>query len=248
MAVIPETQVLRMPFRKRKFVAVWLLFLASSAGGFGSTYTVEVVAAADPSVAEKVSYRIGAVNAEGLNKKLTAKIEQFVKRGLSMSGYHQASDLDTADIIVDIACGAEEPRLETVTYTEAVAIETLRDTGIFYDRETPNMSNEDPGDTFEAAPAVLDTLDYEERTTEIKFYEKYLRVSARVVKMEIGTENSDRAWTVIATTTDDSASIRRHLPILTAAFVRYVGEQTNAPLRISLESDDPIAASIKAKN
>ena len=71
------------------------------------------------------------------------------------------------------------------------------------------------------------------------YYEKYLRMSARENRRDGEGGIPPEVWTVAVSTEGQSDDLRKHLPILAAATIDHIAEDTRGRVDIKLKEDSP---------
>ena len=228
-------------------LAISLALLLSAGCESGSNYTLKVDAVQNPEVEGLESYQIVSSNAEVSEEDLWFKeTGKYVKTALSGKGLYEAPDLESADMIVDIAYGVSELRITFETHSEPIEVEWGG--GM---KEITIMVNDASGGQYPTQrqvyePPQREIVGYEDRVGPVRKYKKYLRVTARVNQSEEADESPVQAWSVYVTSEDESDDLRKYLPVLTAASIRYVGKSTDKQEEIELKGKDEIVAFVKA--
>jgi len=79
----------------------------------------------------------------------------------------------------------------------------------------------------------------------VTVYEKYLKMSARENKEAVEGRPAQEIWTVDVTSEGESRDVRKHLPILVAASIDYVGKDTQGQKTIRLKDNASDIAFVK---
>ena len=188
------------------------------------------------------TYMIRILNSGIENKSIRTKVEGYVRTGLSLKGFHEASKEEDADMIVEVDYGVINSLAEAEIRSVEVTTEVGREP-----RFVQVYRGEEPPESVPIydSPEIR-TLRTEERVVEVTKYIKLLRMKARVNKPEDPEYNVVHVWDVSVTTEDESDKIRRYLPFLTAACIHYLGKSTEKPEKIKLRSRDRFVSLIKA--
>ena len=210
------------------------------------SYSVKVNAVQNPEVEGLESYTIRSSNAEVEENDIWFKeTEAFVKKALAVKGLYEAPNPESADLIVDIAFGARGPLVEIEEWEEPIYVQT--DDGI---KEITVMVNDGAGGKFPTTRQVYTNpeqriVGYEKHMRPVTRFQKFLRITARINHPGQEDGAPAYAWSIYVTSKDESDDIRKYLPVLTAAAVRYIGESTNEQVEIRLDGKDEVVAFIK---
>ena len=223
----------------------FVLFVSSGCES-DMSYLVKVNAVQNPEVEGLESYAIRSSNAEVEKNDIWFKeTEAYVKRALAVKGLYEAANLESADMIVDIAFGVRGPLTEIKEWEEPIYVQT--DDGI---KELTIMVNDGAGGQFPTTRQIytnpeMKIVGYEKHMKPVTRYQKFLRITARVNRPEKKDDSPVYAWSVYVTSKDERDDIRKYLPVLAAAAVRYVGESTDEQEEIRLDGKDEVVAFIK---
>ena len=213
-------------------------------GGCASPYTFKVDAINNPDVEGYESFKMVSSNAEVDENDLQYKeVSDYVKTTLSAQGLYEAPDTDSADMIVDISYGVGEPQIDYKTYTTPVyAVRSGGPRHVAIPVVDKNGRVVGYRNTTVYDPPHREVVDYEEKTVPITTYEKYLRLTARDNQNVDESQAPAQVWSIYVKNKDESADLRKYLPLMAAAAVPYVGENTESQQEIKLkESDDEVA-------
>jgi hypothetical protein len=216
------------------------------------TYSIKVDAVQNPEAQGLESYTIKSSNAQVPEHDIWFKeTEEYVKRALDGNGLYEAPDPESADMIVDIAWGVSEPLIEFEVIEEPV---TVMDSGqsttpypiedmVAHPHEVGGQSY--PTEMHVYSPPEQEIVRYKKHVRPVTRYEKYLRITARVNDPERKKGRAVQAWSIYVTSKDESDDVRKYLPVLTAASVRYVGKSTEKQEEIQVKGKDEVVAFIK---
>jgi len=216
-------------------VSLSTLWLVGCSGG----YKVKVDALAKPDAENAIAYRIQSNNSKLNPNSLRHKeAEKFVRTALSGRGLYEAPKAELADIVVNIDYGISEPKLvlerrtEPIyrtlpgrTYTTVVQVGTDKNGNPIYATQT-----------YQEPPSTEYVGDREYTVTVVN-YEKYLRLAARENKTAGDNAPPSEIWTVDVSSEGESRDLRKHLPVLAAATIEYVGKDTVGQKTIRLKDD-----------
>ena len=210
------------------------------------SYSVKVNAVQNPEVEGLESYTIRSSNVEVEENDIWFKeTVAYVKKALAVHGLYEAPNPESADMIVDIAFGVSVPLVEIEEWEEPIYVQ--KDDGF---KEITIMVNDGAGGKIPTTRRIYTNpeqkiVGYEKRMRPVTRYQKYLRITARVNDPGQKERPPAYAWSVYVTSKDESDDIRKHLPVLTAAAVRFIGESTNEQVEIRLKGKDEVVAFIK---
>jgi hypothetical protein len=223
------------------FASLPLFWLSGCSGG----YKVKVDALAKPNAENSISYRIQATGAKVDPKSLRHKeAEKFVKTALSGRGLYEAPRAEQADLVINIDYGISSPKVSKELHTEPIyrtipgrVYTTVVQVGV--DKNgNPIYATQTYRD-----PPSTEYIGDREYTVTVVNYEKYLRLSARENKVAGDGAPPAEIWTVDVSSEGESRDLRKHLPVLAAATIDYVGKDTRGQKTIKLkdEKDSAIA-------
>ena len=194
-------------------------------GGCASTYTFKVDAVNNPEVEELYSYKIVSTNPEVSEEDLEFKeAAEYIKTALSAKGMYEAPDVEHADMIIDLSYGVGEPQIEFKTYSQPVY-------GAWIHR----------GKLFR-----LKLVGMAERVVPITVYQKHIRLTSRDNTQSDESEAPVQAWSIYVKNKDESDDLRKYLPLMAAAAIEYVGENTETQQKIKVKEDDEKVSFVKA--
>jgi len=218
-------------------------FLAAAllVAGCTTTHKVEVDALRRPKAEEKLSYRIRSSNPQIDEDTLRyQEAARFVKTALSGRGLYEAPRAELADIVIDLDYGigppevrqevVREPVYRTVpgrTYVTIVVVGTDKNGNPIRQRQVHRE------------PDRQEFAGFREYLVTNIYYEKYLRMAAR--ENRLGGEGGvpPEVWTVDVRTEGKSDDLRKHLPVLAAASIDHIAEDTRGRVAIRLKEDSP---------
>ena len=211
-----------------------------------TTYTLKVDAISNPETAETnpQSYIIVNTNPDidesDLRYQETAK---WVKTALSGKGLYEAPNLESADMIIELEYGMEEP-YERSTVVQDVRIET----------EPPSFRTIWVSSPIPGNPPIRQTIVVHGRTRTIPIqrtitqtiYEKYLRITAfKAPDNETVDTKSEQLWSVHVTNEDTDDNLREYLPIMASAAIDFIGKDSGTEKKIRIKEDDEVVTFVK---
>ena len=223
-----------------------ILIPALLLGGCASPYTFKVDAIKNPDANDYKSYKMVSSNAEIDENDLQYKeVAKYVKTTLSAQGLYEAPTVESADMVVDISYGVGEPQIGFKTYTTPVY--AIRGGGT---RTVATPVVDSKGNVTYRTITIYDpprreVVDFEERMVPITTYEKYLRLTARDNQEIDASEGPAQVWSIYVKNKDESDDLRKYLPLMAAAAVPYVGENTENQQEIKIKETDEVVAFVK---
>ena len=233
-------------------------------GGCASTYTFKVDAINNPEVEELYSYKIVSTNPEVSEEDLEFKeAAEYIKTVLSAKGMYEAPDVEHADMIIDLSYGVGEPQVEYRKYYElvyatttdrysTVATPVIKGKGNKANRVIKaNRAKAIRVNKTKRASRVnernrVELVGLEEKVVPITVYEKHLRLTSRDNTQTDESEAPVQAWSIYVMNKDQSDDIRKYLPLMAAAAIEYVGENTETQQKIKVKEDDEKVSFVKA--
>ena len=215
-------------------------------GGCASTYSFKVDAINNPEATEHQSYKIVSSNPEVSEEDLQFKeVAEYVKTTLSGKGLYEAPDIESADMIVDISYGIGEPQVDFKTYTTPVYAMVG---GGYRTVSTPVVGSDGKVrmvTTTIYIPPRREIIGMEEKIIPITTYEKFLRMTSRENQDADESEGPVQVWSIYVKNKDESDDLRKYLPLMAAASVDYVGENTEQQQEVKIKDSDESVAFIK---
>ncbi len=223
------------------------VFIASILlGGCASTYSFKVDAINNPEATEHKSYKIVSSNPEVSEEDLQFKeVAEYVKTSLSGKGLYEAPNLESADMVVDISYGIGEPQVDFKTYSVPVYAEVG---GGYQTITTPVRGKNGKVSmvtTTIYTPPRKEIIDMQEQIVPITTYEKFLRMTSRDNQDADVSEGPVQVWSIYVKNKDESDDLRKYLPLMAAASVDYVGENTEQQQEVKVKETDESVAFIK---
>jgi hypothetical protein len=218
-----------------------LVALLLSAGCSTSpTYKVKVDAITKPAPVAAQSYKLKSkdprLGEENLRYREAA---EFVRTALSGKGLYEAPSEDKADMIVELDYGMEAPRskIERVN----VPIYAQVGGGVRYDSVAVVDSR---GNTSYRTVAVYEPprselIGYDDMPRQVTVYEKYLKITARENKAASEGRPPAELWSIHASAEDESKDLRKYLPVMAAATVDYIGQDSSNQKIVKVRADAP---------
>ena len=194
-------------------------------GGCASTYTFKVDAINNPEVEGLYSYKIVSTNPEVSEEDLEFKeAAEYIKTALSAKGMYEALDVEHADMIIDLSYGVGEPQVEYRTYSQPENGEWIH-RGKLFRLELAGMA---------------------EKVVPITVYEKHIRLTSRDNTQSDESEAPVQAWSIYVKNKDESDDLRKYLPLMAAAAIEYLGENTDSQQEIKVKEGDESVSFVKA--
>ena len=194
-------------------------------GGCASTYTFKVDAINNPEVEGLYSYKIVSTNPEVSEEDLEFKeAAEYIKTALSAKGMYEAPDVEHADMIIDLSYGVGEPQVEFKTYYQPVNGEWIHRGKLFR----------------------VELVGMEERVVPITVYEKHIRLTSLDNTQSDESEGPVQAWSIYVKNKDQSDDLRKYLPLMAAAAIEYLGENTDSQQEIKVKKGDESVSFVKA--
>lgn len=169
----------------------------------------------------------------------------YVKTALSSKGMYEAPDGVPANMVVEVDFGSEAPKREVVRESEPM-YRTVREPG-YYVTET---YVDDKGQTrtitrYVPGPERQEFAGWQDRYYEIVTYPKYLRITAREAPVDGDDGPPRELWSVYVTNEDSEGSMEKTLPLLVAAAMDAVDQNSSSERTVTLGEDDERVVFIK---
>ena len=216
-------------------------------GGCASTYTFKVDAINNPEVEELYSYKIVSTNPEVSEEDLEFKeAAEYIKTALSAKGMYEAPDVEHADMIIDLSYGVGEPQVEFKTYSQPVYATTGGGYSTVVTPVVDSKGNVRYVTSTVYHPPRVELVGMEEKVLPITVYEKYIRLTSRDNTQTGENEAPVQAWSIYVKNKDESDDLRKYLPLMAAAAIEYVGENTETQQEIKVKEGDDEVSFVKA--
>ena len=75
-------------------------------------------------------------------------------------------------------------------------------------------------------PSRVEVIGVQEQIIPIITYEKYLRMTSRDNRDIVNKESPTQVWSIYVKNKDESEDLRKYVPLMAAAAIPYVGENT----------------------
>ena len=213
----------------RAFTPLCFSLIVLFAGGCATSYRVNVDSLAKPD-ANAISYSLrNATSTEEDDSLRYQEAANHVRTALSGRGLYEAPPNVTPDVIVSIDYG--------------VASLTRRETLLKAPRATRL-----PPEARVASDGTLIAPDFpkpEYETVTVTVYEKYLHLRAQENIVAKGGDVAADIWRVDVTSEGKSKDLRKHLPVLVAATIEYIGKDSRGQKTIRIKDTDADVVFVK---
>ena len=207
-----------------------LAFLIFS--GCATPYSFKVDAINNPETGGHESFTLVSSNAEIGEEDLQFKeVARYVKTALSGNGLYEAPDAEHADMIVDIAYGISDSKIDFKTVSVPAYQAHVVD---------PRDPSGAQGNGRRRLTVVI-----EQKVIPITVHEKYLRLTARDNSSREFNEAPAQIWTIYIKHKDEDDDLRKFIPLMAAAAVDYIGENTENQKEIKLKETDDVVAFVR---
>ena len=216
-------------------------------GGCATTHELKIDSIAKPRAADAISYEIRNKNPLVADDSLRFKeAAGFVKTALSGRGMYEAPPNTKADMIVDVDYGVSPPKIKQEMVSEPVYVTVPGQVRM----ERIQVGTDSQGRPVYQTVTVQDPpttqfAGFREYMVTVTVYEKYLKMSARENKEATEGRPVQEIWTVDVTSEGESRDVRKHLPILVAASIDYVGKDSQGQKTIRLKDNASDIAFVK---
>jgi len=216
-------------------------------GGCATTHEVKVEALAKPEAVAAVSYQFVNRNPHATTDSLRHReAEGMVRTALSGKGLYEAPEKVEPDIVIEVDYGIKPPIFRRETISEPIWIRRPVSSG-----SAASSAGLDPsGNPVFRTRSRRDSpsteiAGYREYHVTVVVYEKYVRLTARQNAADVEGRPPLELWSVDVTSEGESRDLRRHLPVLVAASIDYIGRDTQGPQVIRLKDTDADVAFVR---
>ncbi len=165
---------------------------------------------------------------------------RYVKTILSGLGYYEAPDRESADLLVDISYGTEDPHIEFDVRTTIPSTSRVQDildpTGRSNYPNRPFRVGNDPG--LGGNRRYTRIVRTEDEIIPKTIYGKFLKITVSENQPLGSKEGRNEAWSVKVINQNESTDIEKYLPLLAAAAIPYVGQRTQSQEKVVLRDRD----------
>ncbi len=159
----------------------------------------------------------------------------YVETALAGAGYYRTHDRSRARVLVRMDAVISDPVSESRVYSEPIYV---RRWGYSRTVRIPVRNEEGKVVSYRYStiyePPRTEFAGWTDRTRRTTVYEKTLDLTA--YEMRNG-ERGPEQWTLRVSAVDESSDLRGYLPLLVAAAMPYVGEQTPGEVRVQMRDD-----------
>jgi len=227
--------------------ALGMMLSAALLAGCTTTYELKVDSIAKPRAADAISYEVRNKNPLVADDSLRFKeAAGFVKTALSGRGMYEAPPNTKADMIIDVDYGVSPPKVKQEMVSEPVYVTVPGQIRT----ERIQVGTDSQGRPIYQTVTVQDPpttqfAGFREYMVTLTVYEKYLKMSARENKEATEGKPAPEIWTVDISSEGESRDVRKHLPILVAASIDYVGKDSQGQKTIRLKDNASDIAFVK---
>jgi hypothetical protein len=212
------------------------------AGGCASSpaYPVKVDAMSKPAAVAAQSFKLKSKDPRLGDESLRYReAADMVKTALSGKGLYEAPTEAAADMIVELDFGMEAPR--TKVETVSTPLYAQLGGGVRYDA-VPVMDargNTSYRTVAVSEPPRTELVGYDDMQRQVMIYEKYLTITARENKPATEGRPPAELWSIHASAEDESKDLRKYLPMMAAATVDYIGQDSSTQKTVKVRADGP---------
>jgi hypothetical protein len=221
-------------------VAVAAVALLAAGCSTSSTYKVKVDAITKPAPATAQSYKIKSKDPRLGDENLRYReAADFVRTALSGKGLYEAPSEERADMIVELDYGMEAPRAKI----ERVSVPVYAQVGGGVRYDSVPVADARGNVSYRTVavyePPRSELIGYDDMPRQVMVYEKYLKITARENKPASEGRPPAELWSIHASAEDESKDLRKYLPMMAAATVDYIGQDSSSQKVVKVRADDP---------
>jgi len=230
-----------------RFQWIWCVLSAALLSGCATTYDLKVDAIDNPEANHGVSYRIAHQNPEGGETDLRAKeAAEWVKTALSGKGLYEAESMESADMIIELEYGMEEPRTKMSTISTPIYAEVGGGIRYIQVATRDKSGNVTYKPVAVREPTSREYVGEQESVIVQTVYEKYMRISARQNPKDDETDGyGAQVWSVYVTNEDERDDLRKYLPVMASAAIEFIGENSETQQEVRLKDTDDVVTFVK---
>ncbi len=168
----------------------------------------------------------------------------YVETALAGRGYYRTIERERADLLLRMDASISEPISETQSYSEPVYV---RRWGYSHVVRVPVRNEQGAVVGFTHSriyePPRNEFAGWTDRVRQTTVYEKSLSLTAYAFDDE--RNRGAERWTLNVSAIDQTSDLRSYLPLLVAAGMPYIGEQTQGQVIVRMRDDDEKIAFIR---
>ena len=234
-----------------------VIIVALLAGCAGPRYIVTVNSISSENASQKKKYillpGLKTVTIDDLQFK---EFASFVIRALTSKGYSLVSNIDNAEIVIFLGYGIGEPKEHLYTYSvpiwgvTGVSSSTTYGTANTYGNISSygDYSNLSATTFYSGTTTYTPTYGITGSTTQLGSfitYTRYIFLDAYDLELLRKSNELKHLWKTDIVSIGSSGDLRRVFPVLIAASVPYLGENTGQKIQVSLHEDSKQVREIK---
>jgi hypothetical protein len=176
---------------------------------------------------------------------LVQRANGYVKTALSSKGLYEAPEGTAPNMTVEVDFGTEPPKQEVRTWMEPV-YRTIPG-----ERRTYTYTvTDEKGNTRTVTETVQDPprqvlAGWREIREVYTLYPKYLRVTAHETPDQAGDRPPRELWSIYVTNEDENSDLEEYLPIMVAAAMDSVDQNSTSARQVVLTKDDERVTFVK---
>lgn len=225
-----------------------LALLSLLAGGCATSYRFKVDAIKNADVQEaKQSYQVVSANPEMDEQDLRfQEAVHYVKTALSSKGMFEAPPGTSADMVVEIDFGMEEPKTKYYTVSEPIYVTTGGGTRtVMVPVRDPNTGKVTMMPQIVYDPPTRELVGFQDRVVTVTVYEKYMRITARETPQEAGDRPPREVWSVYVSNEDESGDLREYVPLMVSAAMDSINQNSASQKEVVLNKSDERVTFVK---
>jgi hypothetical protein len=233
------------PTQRPREIAV--LAVALLLGACATTHQVKIDSLAKPNAEEAISYEIRNRNPLVTEDSLRyQEAANFVRTALSGKGMYEAPPGVSPDLVVDLDYGLGPPQSRRETVSEPVYITIPGQIRT----ERVQVGTDSQGRPIYQTitvqdPPTTEFAGFREYQITVTVYEKYLKLTARENAPPVEGRPPTEVWTVDVISEGESRDLRKHLPVLAAASIDYIGRDSEGQKTVRIKDSDADVAFVK---
>lgn len=224
---------------------VWLL-----GAGCATTHEVKVDSLSKPPAAPVASYELRNRNPLVADDSLRYKeAAGLVKTALSGRGLYEAPPNTKPDIVVDLDYGVGPAQQRREKVSEPVYLNIPGQIRVERIQVGVDSAGRPVYQTVTVQdPPTTEFAGFREYYVTVVVYEKYLKLTARENKEASEGRPAAEVWTVDVTSEGENRDLRKALPVLVAASIEYIGQDTKGQKTVRIKESNSDLAFVRQGN
>ncbi len=224
-----------------RIISIFIFLIVLHGCGVAPKFSIDVDSISAPNLASGNDYVLMPGNDGAKESDLQYReFSNYVNRALRLQGYRQANNIHKADIAILLRYGIGDPKTEHYTYSLPTWGQTGVSSSSTYGTVTTYGNNANYSGTTTYTPTYGITGSTTHSGTRTSFF-RFMQLAAVDLHEYKKTDKIIPIWITTVTSSGSSGDLRQVFPVLVAASMPYIGNNTGKKVRVNiLESDKQV--------